>query len=205
MVYMRVETCGERLRLTRKPPWPRSYVVPMLAALCSLYLALRDAGDQVGALSSLFAYVSSRAPAVAGQQSVSVMGVFASVHVPHTHTHTHTHTHARTHTHTHTHTHTLTHTHTGGGDFQNFTGFGWDGSAGDQPRGTAMLRNFVHEIGIINKQSAMYFQVSNDHSLFHQHDQFHHHHHNSSSSPPPFLPPFPPPTSPTLPATNQHS
>jgi hypothetical protein len=43
-----------------------------------------------------------------------------------------------------------------------FPGFGVDGSAGDQPRGTAILRNVAREIGIVNKQSALYFQAATD-------------------------------------------
>lgn len=39
-------------------------------------------------------------------------------------------------------------------------GFGWDASGGDQPRGTRILRNFARELGIINKQSAFYFQAA---------------------------------------------
>ena len=39
-------------------------------------------------------------------------------------------------------------------------GFGWDGSGGDQPRGTRVLRNFARELGIVNKQSAFYFQAA---------------------------------------------
>jgi hypothetical protein len=53
---------------------------------------------------------------------------------------------------------------TGGNIFANFSGFGWDGTAGNQPRGTAILRNYAHEIGIVNKQSGMYFQAATDSS-----------------------------------------
>ena len=48
---------------------------------------------------------------------------------------------------------------TGDGNYTAFPGFGWDGSAGNQPRGTLVRHNFAHELGIINKQSAFYFQV----------------------------------------------
>jgi len=38
-------------------------------------------------------------------------------------------------------------------------GMGWDGTTGDQPRGTQILYNFVHELGIWEKQSSFYFQA----------------------------------------------
>lgn len=41
-------------------------------------------------------------------------------------------------------------------------GWGVDGSAGNQPRGTKLWRNFARELGIINKQSALYFQAVTD-------------------------------------------
>ena len=37
---------------------------------------------------------------------------------------------------------------------------GHDGTKGNQPRFTTLARNFVHEIGIYEKQSSMWFQVS---------------------------------------------
>ena len=43
-----------------------------------------------------------------------------------------------------------------------FPGFGDDGTAGNQPRGSAILRNYARELGIVNKQSAMYFQAATD-------------------------------------------
>lgn len=45
-------------------------------------------------------------------------------------------------------------------DPELYPGFGCDGAAGDQPRGTRVLRNFARELGIINKQSAFYFQAA---------------------------------------------
>jgi hypothetical protein len=51
---------------------------------------------------------------------------------------------------------------TEGKGFEDYPGFGWDGTAGNQPRGTSILRNFAHELGIFNKQSAMYFQAATD-------------------------------------------
>ena len=45
-------------------------------------------------------------------------------------------------------------------DASLYPGFGCDGSAGNQPRGTAVLRNFARELGVINKQSAFYFQAA---------------------------------------------
>ena len=44
-------------------------------------------------------------------------------------------------------------------------GWGPDGTAGNQPRGTQVLRNFAHEIGIINKQSCFFFQAVSDAAL----------------------------------------
>ena len=41
-----------------------------------------------------------------------------------------------------------------------FSGWGVDGRAGNQPRGTQILRNIGHELGIVNKQSALYFQAA---------------------------------------------
>ena len=38
-------------------------------------------------------------------------------------------------------------------------GFGWDGTDGNQPRGTRIVGNFVHELGIWEKQSSFYFQA----------------------------------------------
>lgn len=38
-------------------------------------------------------------------------------------------------------------------------GEGWDGTGGDQPRGTNILFNFAHELGIWEKQSSFYFQA----------------------------------------------
>ena len=38
-------------------------------------------------------------------------------------------------------------------------GMGWEGTTGDQPRGTQILYNFVHELGIWEKQSSFYFQA----------------------------------------------
>ena len=49
---------------------------------------------------------------------------------------------------------------TEGAGFEAYPGFGWDGTTGNQPRGTMILRNFAHELGIFNKQSAMYFQAA---------------------------------------------
>ena len=39
------------------------------------------------------------------------------------------------------------------------TSMGWDGTNGNQPRGTIIRQNLVHEIGISEKQSSMYFQA----------------------------------------------
>jgi hypothetical protein len=41
-------------------------------------------------------------------------------------------------------------------------GWGPDGSAGLQPRGTQVLRNFAHELGVVNKQSCFFFQAVSD-------------------------------------------
>ena len=38
-------------------------------------------------------------------------------------------------------------------------GFGYDGTAGTQPRFTRVVDNFVREIGIFEKQSSLYFQA----------------------------------------------
>eukprot|EP01083_Nonionella_stella_P110129 322065_1 len=50
------------------------------------------------------------------------------------------------------------------GDTQNISmndgsTMGWDGTDGNQPRGTQFIQNFVHEIGIWEKQSSMWFQA----------------------------------------------
>mmetsp|Transcript_67792 Transcript_67792/g.107564 ORF Transcript_67792/g.107564 Transcript_67792/m.107564 type:complete len:816 (-) Transcript_67792:152-2599(-) len=50
------------------------------------------------------------------------------------------------------------------GDTQNIsfpdgTTMGYDGTDGNQPRGTRFIQNFVHEIGIWEKQSSMWFQA----------------------------------------------
>jgi len=39
------------------------------------------------------------------------------------------------------------------------TGMGWDGTDGDQPRFTRLIQNFVHELGVWEKQSSFYFQA----------------------------------------------
>jgi hypothetical protein len=39
-------------------------------------------------------------------------------------------------------------------------GMGWDARAGDQPRGTHVTYNLVHEIGLWTKQNSFYFQSS---------------------------------------------
>jgi len=44
-------------------------------------------------------------------------------------------------------------------------GMGWDGTNGDQPRGTQILYNFVHELGIWEKQSSFYFQAKSAQNL----------------------------------------
>ena len=41
-------------------------------------------------------------------------------------------------------------------------GWGVDGTAGNQPRGTKLWYNFGRELGMINKQSALYFQAVTD-------------------------------------------
>jgi len=38
-------------------------------------------------------------------------------------------------------------------------GFGWDGTKGTQPRFTTVTDNYIHEIGIWEKQSSFYFQA----------------------------------------------
>lgn len=53
---------------------------------------------------------------------------------------------------------------TEGGNFTAFPGFGWDGTRGNQPRETMVLRNYARELGIFNKQSALYFQAATDNS-----------------------------------------
>ena len=44
-------------------------------------------------------------------------------------------------------------------------GMGYDGTDGDQPRGTVITNNFVHELGIWEKQSAFYFQAKTAQAL----------------------------------------
>lgn len=39
------------------------------------------------------------------------------------------------------------------------TGMGWDGTDGNQPRFNQILYNFVHELGVFEKQSSFYFQA----------------------------------------------
>eukprot|EP01084_Bolivina_argentea_P000567 1064_1 len=39
------------------------------------------------------------------------------------------------------------------------TSMGWDGTGETQPRGIQIIQNFIHEIGIFEKQSSMYFQA----------------------------------------------
>jgi hypothetical protein len=46
-----------------------------------------------------------------------------------------------------------------------FPGWGVDGRDGNQPRGTQILRNIAREIGIVNKQSALYFQAATSGSI----------------------------------------
>ena len=41
-----------------------------------------------------------------------------------------------------------------------FPGWGVDGRSGNQPRGSKILRNIASELGIVNKQSALYFQAA---------------------------------------------
>ena len=38
-------------------------------------------------------------------------------------------------------------------------GWGPDGTAGNQPRGTRVLRNVAHELGVVNKQACFFFQA----------------------------------------------
>jgi len=38
-------------------------------------------------------------------------------------------------------------------------GFGWDGTGGEQPRGTAVLFNHAHDLGLWEKQSSFFFQA----------------------------------------------
>ena len=45
------------------------------------------------------------------------------------------------------------------------TGWGPDGTAGNQPRGTQVLRNVAHELGIVNKQACFFFQAVSSSSL----------------------------------------
>jgi len=47
----------------------------------------------------------------------------------------------------------------------NVTGMGWDGTDGDQPRFIRVLYNFVHELGIWEKQSSFYFQAKSCQNL----------------------------------------
>jgi hypothetical protein len=42
---------------------------------------------------------------------------------------------------------------------------GWDGSGGDQPRYTSVARNFVHEVGVWQKQSSLFFQAKSSDSV----------------------------------------
>lgn len=42
---------------------------------------------------------------------------------------------------------------------------GWDATSGDQPRYTVVARNFVHEVGIWQKQSSLLFQAKTSDSL----------------------------------------
>lgn len=44
-------------------------------------------------------------------------------------------------------------------------GWGPDGTAGNQPRGTKVLRNVAHELGVINKQACFFFQAVSSSSL----------------------------------------
>ena len=37
-------------------------------------------------------------------------------------------------------------------------GMGWDARAGNQPRGTVVAYNLVHEVGLWTKQNSFYFQ-----------------------------------------------
>ena len=43
--------------------------------------------------------------------------------------------------------------------FADGTTMGWDGTTGNQPRGVLFEQNLVHEIGIWEKQSSMWFQA----------------------------------------------
>ena len=45
------------------------------------------------------------------------------------------------------------------------TGMGWDGTDGNQPRFSRILNNFVHELGIWEKQSSFYFQAKSCQNL----------------------------------------
>ena len=45
------------------------------------------------------------------------------------------------------------------------TGMGWDGTDGNQPRYSCILNNFVHELGIWEKQSSFYFQAKSCQNL----------------------------------------
>lgn len=47
----------------------------------------------------------------------------------------------------------------GNAEGSGIPGMGWDGTNGDQPRGTVINRNYVHEIGIWEKQSSFYTQA----------------------------------------------
>ena len=47
----------------------------------------------------------------------------------------------------------------------NVTGMGWDGTDGNQPRFSCILNNFVHELGIWEKQSSFYFQAKSCQNL----------------------------------------
>jgi hypothetical protein len=38
-------------------------------------------------------------------------------------------------------------------------GMGLDATAGNQPRGTVVTSNLVHEVGLFTKQNSFYFQV----------------------------------------------
>jgi len=47
----------------------------------------------------------------------------------------------------------------GNAEGSGIPGMGWDGTNGDQPRFNQLLYNFVHEVGIWEKQSSFYFQA----------------------------------------------
>jgi len=47
----------------------------------------------------------------------------------------------------------------GNAEGSGIPGMGWDGTGGDQPRFNQILNNFVHELGIWEKQSSFYFQA----------------------------------------------